>query len=308
MLAQHLQAVGPNQPANGVSPALAAAAAIAAARQAQEAREQSYNHSQIAAMRLLSPDGGGSPYAAQQQLGQAAAAGGGGMLAPPPVQQQPHAAHLPAPSTSTSQAHLSAVLSNLAALQRMGGPSAGGPPLGAAPTAHMQRASSMPPAPGLPQHPLCPPDFGAGALLSQGLIPGAGSQHDTLGSIAMPTGSAPMLPTLPSDPLDMTSLSSMLAGHSLSPASAPMPMSPPQQQHHHHPGLGGPGSPPLRHPGSPPMLGGGHGVLQGMQGLQQHVPDQLLCPLSGQVMLDPVLAADGVTYERKAIADWLSVR
>ena len=35
---------------------------------------------------------------------------------------------------------------------------------------------------------------------------------------------------------------------------------------------------------------------------------QLLCPLSGQVMLEPVVAADGVTYERRAISDWLAVR
>lgn len=30
------------------------------------------------------------------------------------------------------------------------------------------------------------------------------------------------------------------------------------------------------------------------------------CPITGEVMDDPVIAADGYTYERSAIEDWLS--
>ena len=33
--------------------------------------------------------------------------------------------------------------------------------------------------------------------------------------------------------------------------------------------------------------------------------DAFMCPITGEVLLDPVLAADGHTYSRAAIADWL---
>jgi hypothetical protein len=36
-------------------------------------------------------------------------------------------------------------------------------------------------------------------------------------------------------------------------------------------------------------------------GLAQH----LQCPITLEVMTDPVIAADGITYERTAIEDWL---
>lgn len=79
-------------------------------------------------------------------------------------------------------------------------------------------------------------------------------------------------------------------GHS--PSIQPtLPMSPP-----HMPSMG-----PTPSPGSPGLLGGA-GNTGGS------IPDQLLCPLSGAVMIDPVVAADGVTYERQAISDWLAVR
>lgn len=38
------------------------------------------------------------------------------------------------------------------------------------------------------------------------------------------------------------------------------------------------------------------------------LPQCYYCPLSQQVMTDPVLAADGVTYERQAISEWLAYK
>ena len=35
------------------------------------------------------------------------------------------------------------------------------------------------------------------------------------------------------------------------------------------------------------------------------VPPQYLCPITGEVMEDPVTTADGHAYERAAIAQWL---
>ena len=35
------------------------------------------------------------------------------------------------------------------------------------------------------------------------------------------------------------------------------------------------------------------------------VPDALCCPISMEIMRDPVIAADGHTYERSAIEQWL---
>mmetsp|Transcript_60572 Transcript_60572/g.180116 ORF Transcript_60572/g.180116 Transcript_60572/m.180116 type:complete len:258 (+) Transcript_60572:1943-2716(+) len=34
-------------------------------------------------------------------------------------------------------------------------------------------------------------------------------------------------------------------------------------------------------------------------------PDELVCPITFQLMVDPVVAADGHTYERSAVEDWL---
>jgi hypothetical protein len=34
-------------------------------------------------------------------------------------------------------------------------------------------------------------------------------------------------------------------------------------------------------------------------------PDEFVCPITGEVMVDPVVTADGFTYERVAIAKWL---
>ena len=32
----------------------------------------------------------------------------------------------------------------------------------------------------------------------------------------------------------------------------------------------------------------------------------LCCPITHEVLRDPVVAADGITYERRAIAEWLA--
>ena len=38
------------------------------------------------------------------------------------------------------------------------------------------------------------------------------------------------------------------------------------------------------------------------------VPEQYLCPITLQIMQDPVITADGHTYEREAIEEWLRTR
>jgi hypothetical protein len=35
------------------------------------------------------------------------------------------------------------------------------------------------------------------------------------------------------------------------------------------------------------------------------IPPKYFCSITGQIMVDPVVAADGYTYERKAIEKWL---
>ncbi len=37
-----------------------------------------------------------------------------------------------------------------------------------------------------------------------------------------------------------------------------------------------------------------------------NIPDHHLCPITQEVMTDPVIASDGQTYERKSITEWLS--
>jgi hypothetical protein len=39
---------------------------------------------------------------------------------------------------------------------------------------------------------------------------------------------------------------------------------------------------------------------------QAIVPDEYLCPITCEVMEDPVIAEDGQTYEREAIATWVA--
>jgi hypothetical protein len=40
----------------------------------------------------------------------------------------------------------------------------------------------------------------------------------------------------------------------------------------------------------------------------QEVPSDYLCPITREVMEDPVIAEDGVTYEREAIATWVAAK
>ena len=42
------------------------------------------------------------------------------------------------------------------------------------------------------------------------------------------------------------------------------------------------------------------------QGQRATVPDEYLCPITCEVMEDPVIAEDGQTYEREAIATWVA--
>ncbi|KAA6371328.1 MAG: hypothetical protein EZS28_033145, partial [Streblomastix strix] len=32
-----------------------------------------------------------------------------------------------------------------------------------------------------------------------------------------------------------------------------------------------------------------------------------ICPITQEIMVDPVIAEDGISYEREAIVDWLKV-
>ena len=44
------------------------------------------------------------------------------------------------------------------------------------------------------------------------------------------------------------------------------------------------------------------------EGQPRTVPDDFFCPITQEIMVDPVTAADGSTYERNAILRWMSVR
>ena len=39
--------------------------------------------------------------------------------------------------------------------------------------------------------------------------------------------------------------------------------------------------------------------------MTSHIPNEFLCPISMELMEDPVLCADGQTYERRQIVEWL---
>lgn len=40
--------------------------------------------------------------------------------------------------------------------------------------------------------------------------------------------------------------------------------------------------------------------------MEKEPPTEFVCPISLQVMKDPVIAEDGYTYERKFLMEWLS--
>merc|ERR1719456_1375774 len=49
----------------------------------------------------------------------------------------------------------------------------------------------------------------------------------------------------------------------------------------------------------------GHTYAEVAERIRDQVPRDYLCPITQDVMIDPVMAADGKTYERVAIAEWL---
>ena len=61
------------------------------------------------------------------------------------------------------------------------------------------------------------------------------------------------------------------------------------------------------------MAGGGAGSGSGAAGPSQasearEVPDDFICPITAEIMTDPVSTSDGFTYERAAITEWLRTK
>ena len=61
------------------------------------------------------------------------------------------------------------------------------------------------------------------------------------------------------------------------------------------------------------MAGGGEGGGSGAAGPSQasearEVPDVFICPITTEIMTDPVSTSDGFTYERAAITEWLRTK
>ena len=50
--------------------------------------------------------------------------------------------------------------------------------------------------------------------------------------------------------------------------------------------------------------GGGSGAAAG----PSEVPDDFICPITAEIMTDPVSTSDGFTYERAAITEWLRTK
>ena len=40
----------------------------------------------------------------------------------------------------------------------------------------------------------------------------------------------------------------------------------------------------------------------------REVPDDFICPITAEIMTDPVCTSDGFTYERAAITEWLRTK
>ena len=38
------------------------------------------------------------------------------------------------------------------------------------------------------------------------------------------------------------------------------------------------------------------------------MPDEYICPITAEIMTDPVTTQDGFTYEREAITEWLRTK
>ena len=61
------------------------------------------------------------------------------------------------------------------------------------------------------------------------------------------------------------------------------------------------------------MTGGGEGGGSGAAGPSEAsaaaaVPDEYICPITSEIMTDPVSTSDGFTYERAAITEWLRTK
>ena len=61
------------------------------------------------------------------------------------------------------------------------------------------------------------------------------------------------------------------------------------------------------------MAGGGEGGGSGAAGPSAaseaaEVPDDFICPITSEIMTDPVTTEDGFTYERAAITEWLRTK
>ena len=60
-------------------------------------------------------------------------------------------------------------------------------------------------------------------------------------------------------------------------------------------------------------MDGGEGGSSGAAGPSgasevMEVPDDYVCPITAEIMTDPVTTADGFTYERTAISEWLRTK
>ena len=61
------------------------------------------------------------------------------------------------------------------------------------------------------------------------------------------------------------------------------------------------------------MADGGGGGNSGAAGPSEaseavEVPDDYICPITAEIMTDPVSTLDGFTYERTAITEWLRTK
>eukprot|EP00929_Paragymnodinium_shiwhaense_P110871 TRINITY_DN7817_c0_g1_i5.p1 TRINITY_DN7817_c0_g1~~TRINITY_DN7817_c0_g1_i5.p1 ORF type:complete len:846 (-),score=160.16 TRINITY_DN7817_c0_g1_i5:120-2657(-) len=107
--------------------------------------------------------------------------------------------------------------------------------------------------------------------------------------------------------LDATSSSTTVPGHQRSVGEPVVVHRPPAGTSHQ----GGPPAPHLRYApssagdGAPPesSLSTSVGNLSS-QAMAAAIPQAFRCPLSGQIMRDPVATTDGHVYERSAIEDW----
>ena len=55
---------------------------------------------------------------------------------------------------------------------------------------------------------------------------------------------------------------------------------------------------------------GGSSGAAGPSGASEaaEVPDDYICPITSEIMTDPVSTSDGFTYEREAITEWLRTK